>query len=167
MNFEKSFAALIDSEGAFTDDPRDPGNWTSGVVGVGILKGTKFGISAASYPELDIKNLTLPLAKQIYFNDFWMKISIDKLPASIAFDMFDTAVNSGKEAAAKILQRALGLNDDGDIGPKTIAGAAGLDPQLLDKRFSAQRLLYITDAKKFPTYGRGWVRRIANNLLKD
>lgn len=42
-----------------TDDRNDKGNWTGGRVGVGQLKGTKYGISAAAYLHLGIKSLTL------------------------------------------------------------------------------------------------------------
>ena len=63
MNFDKAFDRLIGHEGGFTNDSRDAGNWTGGKVGVGKLVGTKFGLSAATYPTLDIKNITIVEAK--------------------------------------------------------------------------------------------------------
>ena len=38
--FEKSFGRVFRNEGGFQKDPKDRGNWTSGKVGVGELKGT-------------------------------------------------------------------------------------------------------------------------------
>lgn len=35
-----------------THDANDPGNWTGGEIGKGECKGTNYGISAASYPDL-------------------------------------------------------------------------------------------------------------------
>jgi lysozyme family protein len=35
--------------------------------------GTKFGISSAAYPNLDIKNLTRDDAIKIYYYDYWLK----------------------------------------------------------------------------------------------
>ena len=167
MKFEDAFALLIGNEGGFTKDPKDRGNWTSGVVGKGELKGTKYGISAMAYPNLDIENLTLGQAQLIYKADYWNEVKCDQLPETIKFDMFDMAVNSGVLTAAKILQRAVGTVEDGTIGAATIIASTKLDQQLLDKRLSARRLLYISEIKTFPSYGRGWIIRVANNLLKD
>ena len=54
MNFDAAFARLLGNEGGFDDDARDRGNWTGGRIGVGELKGTKYGVSAAAFPDLDI-----------------------------------------------------------------------------------------------------------------
>jgi lysozyme family protein len=167
MNFDQSFEALIGHEGGFTDEKRDRGNWTSGVIGKGELKGTKYGVSAMSYPKVDIRNLTLENAKAIYLQDFWLKAHCDKLPEAIRFDMFDMAVNSGPGAAIKTLQRALGVDDDGIIGKNTLAAVAAVDPETLDSRLSGYRLLFMCDIGTFPTFGKGWVRRVANNLIQD
>jgi lysozyme family protein len=167
MKFDQSFMALIGHEGGFTDDPKDRGNWTSGVIGKGELKGTKYGVSAMSYPQVDIRNLTLDNAKAIYKRDFWDKAKCDTLPDAIRFDVFDMAVNSGVKRAIETLQSALGVKADGIIGNQTMEAIKALDPQLLDKRLSGHRLLFIANVGTFPTYGRGWVRRVANNLLQD
>jgi len=70
ISFEEAFRRLIGHEGGYSKDKRDPGNWTGGKVGgVGILKGTKFGLAANTY-NLDIKNITLAQAKEIYQRDW-------------------------------------------------------------------------------------------------
>lgn len=128
MIFDKAFEVLIGHEGGFTNDPKDRGNWTTGVVGKGQLKGTKYGISAMAYPNEDIKNLTLDRAKVIYRADFWDKVLADQLPEVVRFDLFDVAVNSSVVRAIKFLQRALGVSEDGRIGPATVAAARAADP---------------------------------------
>jgi lysozyme family protein len=100
-------------EGNFTDNPKDPGNWTGGKVGVGELRGTKFGIAANTYPAIDIRNLTRDEAKKIYKRDFWDKVNADSLPYGVSFQLFDFAVNSGMSTAIRYFQRALGVADDG------------------------------------------------------
>lgn len=166
--FDNAFDALIGHEGGYQRDPKDRGNWTTGVIGKGELKGTKFGIAAHVYPHLDIKNLTVPQAKRIYLTDYWNRLNLDRLPETVRFDLFDTAVNSGVRTAAQILQRAVGEVEDGLIGVRTISAAAMLDPQILDKRFNGHRLLFLTDLRTpWPAFGRGWVRRCATNLIKD
>lgn len=167
MEFEESFKRLIDIEKGFTGDPRDSGNWTGGKVGSGHLRGTKYGISAASYPTLDIASLTVEQAINIYRRDFWDKLRLDELQPGVRFDLFDMAVNSGLTGAAKILQRAVGVVDDGVIGPKTIAAARALTSDKLDKRLNGYRLRHLCGCSAWPAYGRGWVERVAKNLIED
>lgn len=167
MDFERAFFALVGNEGNFTNSPKDRGNWTTGKVGIGTLVGTKYGISAMSYASVDIKNLTLENAKVIYKRDFWQAIHCDELPETIRFDMFDMAVNSGISASIKTLQKAIGATVDGVFGHQTKSMLNQLDENVLDKRLAAHRLFYICDIGTFPTFGRGWVRRVANNLLLD
>jgi len=169
MNFDDSFNLLIDVEAGFTDNKFDRGNWTGNELGVGILKGTKYGISAASYPKLDIKNLTLAEAKQIYKVDFWDKVSADELPEVIRYDIFDMAVNSGVHTAIKVLQKAINVNPDGIIGKDTLQALTKVSSESLDKKFNGYRLLFITSlsTRNWENFGKGWVNRIANNLIKD
>jgi lysozyme family protein len=163
MNFDKAFSRLVSHEGGFTEDPKDPGNWTGGKVGVGVLKGTKFGIAANTYGHLDIKNLTLEQAKAIYLADFW-----DILGAAhpaIKFQLFDAAVNHGQSNAIRILQRAVKVGDDGEWGKVSQAALDAMDYQDVLLRFLAYRLKFWTALQKFDTYGRGWSNRCAENLL--
>jgi len=155
MEFDKAFERVIGHEGGYVNDPRDPGGET------------KYGISKRAYPNLNIRDLTLDQAKAIYRTDYWDRLHMDDLPGAIRFDMFDAAVNSGVSASAKFLQRAAGTTADGVIGKLTIAAANGMDPERLDKRLAGYRLQYLCDLKTFPTFGKGWVRRVALNLIED
>lgn len=164
MNFETVFDRLISHEGGWSDDPRDPGNWTGGRPNVGQLKGTKFGIAANTYPDIDIKGLTLDAAKAIYRRDWWDKIHADKLPGAIAFQVWDFAVNAGMSRAVISLQRAVGVADDGKIGPRTLAAVAAMSVTDVLSRFNAERLEFYASLSTWATYGKGWARRVAGNL---
>ena len=165
MNFDDAFERLIGHEGGFQNNPKDRGNWTSGKPGIGTLKGTKYGISAMTYPTLDIAALTLDDAKRIYSRDFWGKSGCDLVPDGLRFDMFDTAVNSGPRTAAQLLQRAVGADDDGIIGPKTKRAISDMDPERLVARFNGWRLDFLNDnPQQWADFGRGWAQRIAENL---
>lgn len=163
MNFDHAFDKLIAHEGGLSLDPNDRGNWTSGRVGLGELRGTKYGISAMSYPGLDIRGLTLADAKRIYRRDFWGMA--DDLPNAVRFDFFDSAVNSGYRQAVRWLQRAAGATEDGVIGPQTLRAVRSADPQRLARRFSGIRLRAMTDMPTWHAHSRGWARRIAENLM--
>lgn len=164
MNFDEAFKLTIGHEGGYTTHQSDPGNWTGGKVGVGTLKGTKYGIAANSYPNEDIKNLTLDRAKQIYKRDYWDKAKCDQLPDVLRFHVFDVSVNSGVSRGIKTLQQALGVNADGLIGPQTIGAAKSQDPNEVLLRFYSFRISFYTSLSTFSTFGKGWMNRVAGNL---
>ena len=167
MNFDKAFEILIGHEGGYTKDPNDNGNWTGGAKGKGILKGTKYGIAANSYPNLDIINLTLAQAKDIYRRDYWNKVNADELPAKVRFQIFDMAVNAGVNRAVKILQQSLGMTGnavDGIFGKNTLAKVQAADQENLVLLYSANRLEFYTSLSSFKLYGKGWTRRVASSI---
>lgn len=151
--FREAFAATIGAEGGYVNDPRDPGGET------------QFGISKRSYPDIDIRSLTLDQARAIYLRDFWHANRCDELPARLAVQLFDAAVNHGARPAVSWLQTALGVPATGTVDGATIS-AARVAPDLsaVLMRFHGQRLAYYTDLATWPTFGRGWARRVARNL---
>ena len=165
MNFDDAFEKLIGHEGGLSMTPNDRGNWTGGRRDIGLLNGTKFGISAASYPSLDIENITLAKAKAIYRADYWGPAGCDSVPDPIKYPLFDLAVNSGPGRAAKFLQKAVGEIEDGAIGPRTLLALGTLHPQLVLRRMDAHRLLLMASDPAWPAFGRGWVIRVATNAL--
>ena len=166
MDFDAAFERLLGHEGGYGNDSRDRGNWTSGEVGKGTLKGTKYGISAAAYPGEDIEGLTLQRAKQLYHRDYWGPAGCDAAPPPVKFDLFDFAVNSGVRTAVKALQTAVGETVDGILGPRTLHAVQSMPADRLRLRFAATRLLHFTEAHSWPAYGRGWTRRVASNALE-
>lgn len=162
--FDNAFDRIFINEGEFQDDPQDRGNWTSGKIGVGELKGTKYGISAMSYPNLDIENLTLAEVKAIYKRDWWDKLWMNNFHPALQYQMFDAAINHGAHNAIMILQTALNIPSDGIIGPRTKTAAQTIEINDLLLRFLAERLSFMTKIKTWDRYGKGWARRIAHNL---
>lgn len=157
--FEQAFPIVVGIEDAYTDDPHDPGNWTSGQMGKGICKGTKYGISAGAYPTLDIVNLTLDQAKAIYRRDYWQACACDKMGWPLCLFMFDSAVNQGQPAAKILLQTTLGVAVDGRIGPATLAAANRIDAEHLALFLTTRALRYMR-APNFALDGKGWFKRL-------
>lgn len=150
--FDQCFDKLISHEGGYVNDSRDPGGET------------KYGISKRSYPHVNIATLTLPDARAIYKRDFWDRAQCDKLPPTIAYLLFDTAVNSGIGQAVRFLQRSVGVADDGVIGPLTLVAVSRLDAESLCARFVGQRLDFMTRLSTWDVFGKGWSRRLADQL---
>jgi lysozyme family protein len=125
MAFEQIFAIVVGEEGGLTTNPADPGNWSGGAVGSGVCRGSKFGISAAAYPSVDIAALTVEEARAIYQRDYWQRVGADQVPAPLALLLFDAAVNNGVGRAVRWLQTAVGVTADGTFGPETLGRVDG------------------------------------------
>jgi len=150
----------------YTNDPADPGGET------------KYGISKRSYPALDIAALTEPGAIAIYFRDYWHEAGLHKSfcnrfawPLNVVH--FDCCVNVGNWKTTKagaplwhgranmILQRALGTDDDGDIGPMTRSAVRLADPRELALDAIAQRQRYYDSLGAWADpYRGGWRNRL-------
>lgn len=154
MTFEAAVELIFKHEGGLVEHPSDPGGLT------------KYGISQRSYPRLDIRNLTKEQAKDIYKRDYWDKIKGDLLPAGISTLVFDSAVNQGTLRATMFLQKALGVEADGIIGPRTVAAASRANLRDFAVKFGAERALHYAKLPTFPIFGRGWMRRLLDTTIR-
>ncbi|WP_297369531.1 glycoside hydrolase family 108 protein [Acidocella sp.] len=159
-NFARCIAFTLDFEGGYSNNPADPGNWTGGAVGRGELRGTKFGISAAAYPALDIAALTQPEAEALYRADFYIPLEGDALPPAIAMVAFDAAVNAGPRRAVVWLQQACDLLADGVLGPETLRALTTGDAQATAREALVRRLAAQAGAPGWSNFGLGWTRRV-------
>lgn len=168
--FRPAIEEALGHEGAFTDDPRDPGNWTGGKVGVGQLKGTKFGVSAMTYPDIDIKSLQREEAIDIYERDWWNPGGFSGIePQKLCNKVFGFAINGSRQEAIELLQIAVSAcgyrtDVDGKLGPQTLnAVALCVDKDMLlacYKAGMAARYDTITDLNRGMRWARGgWLNR--------
>jgi lysozyme family protein len=137
-----AIATLHKVEGGLSVDARDPGNWSGGQVNAGELRGTKFGISAAAYPHVDIRNLTAEQAANITRMDYWNGIP-SALPDDTRWFAFDAGFHHGLGRVRNWLEAEPSFED-----------------------LVARRIQFITDLRQFDVFGRGWMRRIAI-VLRD
>lgn len=158
MNFTEALKHVLKHEGGYIDHPNDPGGETN------------FGITVAVARENgylgDMRTIPMSVVESIYKRKYWDKVRADEMPESVRFALFDYAVNSGPSAAIRALQRVLGVADDGVLGPMTLA-AAQAQSDGLGARLNGYRLKFMTDLKIWPTFGKGWARRIAENLMAE
>jgi lysozyme family protein len=140
---------ILGEEGGYTPGlPDDPGGETN------------FGISKRSYPNLNIFTLTEAEAIAIYHRDYWDSINLSAIPQKVALLVLDSAVNQGVGTAARILQAALGVAQDGVVGPATARAAWGTAPTPLMIAIAAQRAIHYAQAPNFKTWGGAWMRRL-------
>lgn len=151
-NLDRSLILIFGEEGGYLSPDEaerqgDPGGET------------RYGISKRQYPHLNIKDLTLEQAAEIYRSDYWIPVKGDELPWPLCLYVFDAAVNQGVEAAVGLLQKTLGLVRDGILGPVTLAAAKRASKETA-ALYLADRALRYTGTRNFDRFGRGWLKRL-------
>lgn len=152
--FLKACNLILQFEGGYVNDPRDPGGETN------------FGISKRAYPNEDIKNMTRTRAQEIYWRDYWLATGCDKLAPPLALLVFDGAVNCGPRTAVKLLQEVVKTNADGIIGPLTLTAIDEWYPPGLLRGYTQRREQYYRSLSNFSIYGKGWLNRLSFCLIE-
>lgn len=156
-NFPKALDALLHHEGGFVNHSDDPG----GMTNLGCTKAVWEEYCGHPVTEKAMRALTPADVAPLYKRKYWDKVKADELPAGIDYCVFDTAINSGPGRAIKLLQGVVGVDQDGDIGPKTLAAVKAFDPKDLLQDYSKRRLSFMMDLQQWPTFGKGWSRRVS------
>lgn len=152
---------ILKHEGGFVDHPKDPGGSTNRGVTIGTLKRLGIDVDGDGDSDIaDLRNLRESDAVRVFKLFYADKVQADLLPIGLDYAMTDFAVNSGPSRAAKHLQRILGVEQDGDIGPKTLATVAACDTVALIHSLSDSRLRFLRALDTWPTFGKGWQRRV-------
>ena len=144
-------------EGGYSNHPADKGGETNWGI-------TKTTARANGYTG-DMRVLSREQAIEIYYKAFWLCFKCDQLPNALSFQYFDACVNHGAAHATKFLQRACGVIADGVIGEQTLTAVARQSDRDLVLKFNAERTRFYTQLPTFGTFGKGWMRRQADNLI--
>lgn len=156
-NFDAALKAILHHEGGYVNHPADPG----GMTNLGVTKRVWEEWVGHEVDEKAMRALTPEIVAPLYKVKYWDKIKGDDLPSGVDYCVFDAAVNSGPGRAVKWLQGCVGVEQDGGIGPKTLAAVAAFDPKELVEDYAKRRLSFLMDLKTWPTFGKGWGRRVA------
>jgi len=152
--FDGFIDVILRNEGGYVNDRDDKGGET------------KYGISKRFYPDVDIKNLTLEQAKEIYFRDYYSILNLKYIKDDrLALHVFDMAVNAGPHMAVILLQRLFkNCRNDGVLGPNTgqcaAQGSMSVD---LVRAYKAARVVYYYELSKKGNQSKflnGWVNRV-------
>lgn len=147
--FDTAFDIVVGLEGGYVVDFGGP---------------TRYGITEkvarANGYQGDMQALPLTIAKAIYLNDYWGPAGCGSLSWPLAALVFDCAVNQGVGTSTILLQKALGVAQDGVLGKQTTGALAKADPAELAAMFMALRALRYTGTRGFDVYGKGWLKRL-------
>jgi lysozyme family protein len=173
-SFLIAYDLTMSAEGGYVNDPLDAGGETykgvsrvnhphwEGWVTIDAIKTTKPPVLNTAL------NHQLPLQEKVrhfYETEFWNVNRTGEIASQqLANQLFDTAVNSGGTTAAKLLQRAAGVTEDGMIGPRTLKAVNAAAPRELYNKFIAIRKKRYEDiVEQKPSQQRfmaGWLSRL-------
>ncbi|MBM9400360.1 hypothetical protein JUN65_01970 [Gluconacetobacter azotocaptans] len=180
-NFATITYGTAGREGLYSARRDDPGNWTGGCVGHGMLVGSMRGISAPTMVRWlhgDVRAVTVQtmqavtpeLYRAIAAAFYWRPLSCQILPAGIDAMVFDFGYNSGVQRSGRVLQEAIGLTGDevdGDIGPETlraimqrIAPPSNISISVLIDDIAARQEAAYRSFRDFQVNGKGWLARL-------
>jgi lysozyme family protein len=156
-NFNACLAFVLSAEGGYVDDPLDPGGATN--LGITLRVLSEWRHTAVTKEE--VRNLTREEAGAIYRARYWNVVRGDDLPAGVDLLAFDAGVNLGTGRSARMLQAAVGVAQDGAIGPATL-DAVGRQQDTADliSKLAAAREAYYRSLPTFPHFGTGWTARV-------
>lgn len=156
--FEASLVRVLAVEGGYVEHRADPG----GATKYGITRYRLAQYRGRPASKREVSALTKAEAALIYRSLYWEGIRGDELPARIDHVLFDFAVHSGVPRAVRALQRAIGVAEDGRIGPATLAAARQADADVTLFRLCSDRRAFLSGLSGWATFGKGWRARMAS-----
>ena len=162
MSLDEIITDILRREGGWTDHPADRGGPTNRGVTLGTL--SLYLGRQATIEEL--KNLTEADARALYRDLFVIRPGYGTVGnQSLLGLLVDMGVNHGTKQATKMLQRALGVKDDGVVGGVTRDAIRAADNHNLYAKLCAERARFygrlITNQPSQAVFAAGWLSRLA------
>lgn len=164
--FDEAVEFVLASEGGYGWDKHDPGGETNFGV-TDRADGTVDGlvdINRDGVGDVSVKGMSRDQAKEVYREQYWKKLP-PGLPDQLAAVVFDCAVNTGMSRTIRLLQKAVGVDDDGKWGPVSAAALHALGEKEAILRFCTHRINYYHALSTFETYGMGWTKRVIAGVM--
>ena len=153
VGFATALAFTLSAEGGFTSADGTPTN-------MGVQQGTyDKWLKSHGAQSKPITQITAFDAQRLYQEWYWEPCSCDSLPYPLGVCVFDTAVNSGQDEAIRLLQRAVWVDEDGIVGPGTLAAAKAGDAYCHAYAYITLRRQADLAIKGSDAFYRGWLNR--------
>lgn len=154
--YDEALKRLLAHEGGYANHPSDPGGPTNfGITLADYRRYVKPGATAA-----DVKAMQVVEAKAVYRAKYWGAMHCDELPAGVDYCVFDYCVNSGTGRVPKVLQRLTGASVTGKIDDALVRAVGARDPAQMVAAICDERMRFLQGLKTWPTFGKGWTRRV-------
>lgn len=156
INFKNALNHVLVHEGGWADHPRDPGGAT--MKGVTLITYRRY--FGGHKTKADLRKISDEELEKIYAAGYWHKCHCNDLPSGVDYAVFDAAVNSGPGRGAKWLQRSVGADQDGSIGPETLSRVSDHDPIKVIDLVCDHRLTFLRSLSTWSDFGKGWGLRV-------
>jgi lysozyme family protein len=154
--FAAALKFTLAQEGGWSNDPLDPGGATQEGITLAVFRHWRH--DQATTPE-QLRGIEGAEVAALYRSLFWNTVRGSVLPRGASLSIFDFAVNAGVRRAAMELQGILGVEQDGAIGPLTIAAVNRADVGTLLAGYASAREAFYRACYQFHTFGAGWDAR--------
>lgn len=160
------FEFILSTEGGYVNHPNDAGGPTNKGVTLETFKQSGRDINGDGKIDIeDLKLISNEDTYKIFKSEYWDKCKGDEINSqSVANILVDWAYNSGVRIAVKHLQSILGVQQDGILGPATLAAINQKEPRILFNCLKQLRVDYYNSiVEKRPSqkcFYNGWINRI-------
>lgn len=164
-NWKESLRLIRAEEGGNDDDPHDRGGRTSRGI---IQREYDAYRRHKQLPQRDVWKADDAEIDEIYYISYWQPWC-SQMPAGVDLFLFNMSVNAGPVRGIILLQRALGVNDDGHIGIITRTAIAHTPSKNIITNYATATRKWYRGLRDFRYFGRGWLNRtmhIENAALK-
>jgi lysozyme family protein len=140
---------------------------------------TRFGVAEKYHPELTStgfydtmpRDEALDMAIQVYSDSYAKPCKLNQIQGqSVGNALLSYAINMGNKQSIKLLQRTLGLDEDGVMGPKTLSSVNAVTPSNLLMAWKSMMISYYENVvEKHPediVYLNGWKNRVNQNTTQ-
>ena len=155
--FGRCLSFTLKEEGGFVDNPDDPGGATKWGITLGTFR-TYIGNPLATVAML--KEINFDQVRNIYLKKYWLVMGCGNMPAGLDLMVFDHGVNGGDVPSVELLQRAVGVFEDGIVGPLTLGAIAARSVSMLITALRAEQLASYRRDRGFAEFGHGWMARL-------
>lgn len=162
--FQECLKVVLKNEGGKVDHKKDRGGRTA----YGITQNTyDVFCRLTGRAQRDVWEIGEDEIEAIY-SGFWKDAHCSYLPEPLDLQMFDAAVNHGALRARKMLQRVLGVDEDGVIGKNTMkalhdevvaSSAEEVASRFLDERARFFDRIVERDPSQ-SVFAKGWMNRV-------
>jgi lysozyme family protein len=153
-DFTQAVQKTLIHEGGFVNNPHDSGG------------ATKYGITQADMPGVNIKNLTQEQAVAYYQEHYWKPLYSQINDQPLAEKLFDMGVLAGVKTAVRVLQLTMqsetAIVPDGEFGEQTLADV-NQETDLLPRYRTMLIQHFINIVNNKPEDGvfvQGWINRV-------
>lgn len=153
--FAQAVLIVLDAEKGLADVKGDRGGRTNFGITSDVWRLYRDQLGKAGQP---VDNCTVEDATFILHQGYWVRGKCDGLPWPLSLVHFDSMVQHGQ--APRLLQRTLGVPEDGMIGPGTLAAAASGDPVKLAENLIWNRVDYYRSLPD-DQFDDGWMARLS------